>query len=179
MAGPILLDKYLFNHDPGNIGTMTFENVHVATLGPSYDGMAPGPAMYPAEPVAPKGPPGEILLCHEKCENLIFRNVTHVGGNASRWASFFDCEVGTLSFDRFTFHDSQAGTDGAQLVHIDPNATVHSMSVNGVNWFSTHKQSGAFIGNAGKIDRLSTANVMVPHEAKVIVGNPAAERVAP
>jgi len=179
MAGPILLDKYLFNHDPGNIGTMTFENVHVTTLGLTYDGMAPGPAMYPALPVAPVGPPGEVVLCHEKFENLIFRNVTHVGGNASRWASFFDCEVGTLSFDRLTFHDSQAGTDGTQLVHIDPNATVHSMSVNGVNWFSTHKQTGAFIGNAGKIDRLLMTNVIIPHEAKAIVGNPPVEKASP
>ena len=84
-----------------------------------------------------------------------------------------------LSFDRFAFHDSQAGTDGTQLVHIDPNATVHSMSVNGVNWFSTHKQTGAFIGNAGKIDRLSMTNMMIPHEAKAIVGNPPVEKVAP
>jgi hypothetical protein len=179
MAGPILLDKYLFNHDPGNIGTATFENVHVATLGPSYDGMAPGPAVYPASPVVPSGPPGEVVLCHEKFENLIFRNITHVGQNASRWASIWECDIGMLSVDRFTFHDTAPGTDGTQLIHVDPSATVHSMSVTGVNWLSMHKQSGAFIGNAGKIDRLSVVGSLLPHDAKELVGNAPGEKVAP
>ena len=55
MAAPILLDKYLFTHDAGNIGQVTFQNVSIKTLGTHYDGQA-GELVFPAAPAAPPAP---------------------------------------------------------------------------------------------------------------------------
>ena len=163
--GPgILLHKYLFNHDPGNIGQFTLENVHLTSVGIHYDGEAGGEK-------APVGGPMPVLFCNTNIENLIVRNVAHESSTATPWAEFLPCTIRLLSVDRLTCYDTAPANDGMKLIQVDAGATLDSASLNGINWLSAHPQRGSAIHNLGAIQTLTTSNVAMPAGAQLLTGN--------
>ena len=161
--GPVLIDKYLFQHDAGNIGALTLENVHLASLGMQYDGEAGG-AKAPAA-----GPPREVLVCNTNIESLVLRDVSYTPINAVPWARFTAGKVTMLSVNGFTCHDTHDASNGMKLFQLD-GATCTSALFGGVNWVSTHPQGGSVVNNHGAIGQLTTAGVALPVEAKALTG---------
>ncbi|MDB5681989.1 MAG: hypothetical protein JWO16_1794, partial [Sphingomonas bacterium] len=130
LGAAVLIDKYLFNHDRGNIGSFTLENIQVGVLGLHYDGAAPGFTAPSA------GQACDLFYCNTDIENLTLRNVVHSSTTGWTWGHFMPCRIAILSVDRFVFYDASPASDGIKLFQFDPGATIGSASWCGVNWFS-------------------------------------------
>ena len=164
--GPcLLIDKYLFLHDRGNIGRLTLENIRLTTLGLDYDGEAGGMTR-------PSAPPGPVLWCNTNIESLVLRNISHESANASPWGLFLPCRVRMLTLDGLTCHDDQAANDGMNLLFLTEGAALDSVCLSNVHWPSTHPQGGALVHNKGAIDRLAASNLLLPPDAQAVGGTP-------